>query len=126
MPLSPALLRRMSIAFLFLVEFESDRPGNKRSAFFAGADPLGFEGFQLRPGLLSVADSVVCAKWYLLAARKQKFLAALHEVLLIESPGVHEILQHDHNHVSGDISDGQSLRQTARLARERQMVSGFR
>src|SRR5258708_7240975 len=110
MPLSPALLRRMSIAFLFLVEFESDRPGNKRSAFFAGADALGFEGFQLRPGLLSVTDSVVCAKWYLLAAGKQEFLAALHEILLVEGPGVHEILQHNHDHVPRDIIDGQSFR----------------
>ena len=100
----------MSVVFLFLVEFESNRPGNKRSAFFAGSNTLGFEGFELGAGLLAVADRVVGAERYLLAAGKQKFLAALHEILLVEGPGVHEILQHNHNHVPGDISDGQSFR----------------
>src|SRR5260370_729667 len=100
----------MPVRLRLFAELKSNRLGHKGTTRLAGADALGFEGFQLRPGLLSVTDSVVCAKWYLLAAGKQEFLAALHEILLVEGPGVHEILQHNHDHVPRDIIDGQSFR----------------
>ena len=113
----------MSVVFQFLVEFESNRPGNKRPAFLAGSNTLGFETFELGASLLPITDGVVGAEWYLLAARKQKFLAALHQVLLIESPRVHEILQHDHDHVLGNVADSDGLGQAAGLPIGQQISS---
>src|SRR6266851_4353193 len=91
-------------------ELKSNWPRYKGSALFAGSNTLGFESFELGAGLLAIADRVIGAEWYLLAAGKQEFLAALHEILLVEGPGVHEILQHNHDHVAGDIVDGQTFR----------------
>src|SRR5260370_16431555 len=107
----------MSVVFLFLVEFESNRPGNKRSTFFAGANPLWFQGFELDTSLFAITNRVISAERNLLPSRKQKFLAALHQVLLIEGPRVHEILQHNHNHVPEDTSDAQRSSKTAPLPR---------
>jgi len=60
--LTRELQQRMSVVFLFLFEFESDRPGNKRSTFFAGEHSLGFSSFELGAGLLAIADRVVGAE----------------------------------------------------------------
>ena len=71
-----------------------------------GPPALRFQGFKLSSRLLAIAQSVVSAERDLLAARKQKFLAALHQVLLVERPWIHEVLEHDHEHVLSQIADG--------------------
>src|SRR5258708_19795379 len=95
MSLTRELQQCMSVVFLFLVEFKSNRPGNKRSAFFAGSNTLGFEGFELAAGLLAVADRVVGAERYLLAAGKPKFLAPLLEIPLVQGPRPTATLPHN-------------------------------
>src|SRR6266403_1354609 len=116
----------MLVGLRLFAELQSTRPRRKGLTFFAGSNTLGFEGFELGAGLLAVADRVVDAERYLLAAGKQKILAALHEILLIEGPGVHEVLKHNHDHVFGNIANSKALGQAARLARQRQLISGFR
>src|SRR5258708_11415779 len=76
---------------------------------------LRFHRLQLSASLFAIADRIVGAERNLLASRQEKFLAAFHEVLLIESPGVHEILQHDHQDVLGDIADGEAFGNSAGL-----------
>jgi len=61
-------------------------------------------------------------EWELLPPRQQKLLAALQEVLLIKRPRIHEVLQHDHDHVLGDIADGEALGQATSLAGEGQLL----
>jgi hypothetical protein len=51
---------------------------------------------------------IVSAEGNLLAARKENFLAAFHQILLVERPRVHEVLQHDHDHVPGHIAHRQA------------------
>src|SRR5260370_28800261 len=91
-------------------ERKNNRPWYEGLAFFAGSNARGFESFEVGAGLLPIADGVVRAEGYLLAAGKQKFLAALHQILLIEGPRVHEILQHNHNHTIRNVSDLEALR----------------
>ena len=59
------------------------------------------------------------------AAGQQKLLAALHQILLVERPGVHEVLQHDHEHVLRDVADGQALGQAAGLAGDGKLFRGL-
>src|SRR6266852_1199393 len=108
--LTSYLQRCMSVVFLFLVKPESDWAGHERSTFFAGKRSLGFRSFELGAGLFAIADGVIGAERYLLAAGKQEFFAALHQIFLVEGPGVHEILQPNHDHVPRDIVDGQTFR----------------
>src|SRR5258708_19280164 len=82
--LTRELQQRMSVVFQFLVEFESNRPGNKRPAFLAGSNTLAFETFELGASLLPITDGVVDTEWYLLPPRNHTFLPALHHLLLIE------------------------------------------
>src|SRR6516162_6918176 len=99
----------MPVRLRLFADLKSNRPRYKSSAFFAGSDTLGFESFELGAGLFAIADSVIGAERHLLAAGKQEFLAALHEILLVERPRVHEVLQHNHDHVAADILDGQTF-----------------
>src|SRR5260221_5819579 len=94
-------------------------------SFLTGANTFGFKGLELRASLLAIANGVEGAEWYLLASGQQEFLTALHEILLIERPWIHEILQHDHEHVPGDVLDGQTLRKPAGLAGERHLADRF-
>src|ERR1039458_6448370 len=64
---------------------------------------------ELSTRLFAIPDGVIGAERNLLATGQQEFLAALHQVLLVESPGIHEVLQHDHDHVLRDIPDGKVL-----------------
>jgi hypothetical protein len=41
---------------------------------------------------------------------------------LVERPGIHEVLRHDHQHVIGEVSDRHGVRKTARLAGQRQLI----
>src|SRR5216683_5661876 len=123
MSLTRELQQRMSAVFLFLVEFESNRTGNKRPAFFAGANPLRFQGFELDTSLFAITNRVKSAERNLLPSRKEELLAALHEVLLIESPRIHEILQHDHEHVLCDFPDGKGFGDSAGPTRHSELLS---
>src|SRR5229473_479374 len=123
--LTSYLQRCMSVVFLFLVKPESDWAGHERSTFFAGKHSLGFRSFELGAGLFAIADGVIGAERYLLAAGKQEFFAALHQIFLVEGPGVHEILEHDHEHVLCDVADRKTLRQAAGLARKGKLVEGL-
>src|SRR6266704_2060801 len=76
-----------------LMEVERDGPRLIFAAIGTGTAALGLGCFQLRPGLLAVADGVVSAEWNLLSAGQEEFLAAFHQVLLVEGPRVHEILE---------------------------------
>jgi hypothetical protein len=86
------------------------------------APPFRLHGVELPTSLLAVADRIVGAEWDLLAARQEKLLATFHEVLLIERPRIHEILKHDHDHVPGDLVDGQPIRKLAGLTRNRDLT----
>src|ERR1035437_3185522 len=84
-----------------------------------------FHRVQLSTSLFAIADRIVRAERNLLAARKQEFLTALHQILLVERPGVHEVLQHDHQHVLRDIADGKALGQAAGLAGDGKLFRRF-
>src|SRR5205085_9838492 len=56
---------------------------------------------KLFSGLLTVANTIVRTEGNLPAVRQEDFLTTLHQVLLIKCPGVHEVLQHDHEDVLG-------------------------
>src|ERR1039458_5797259 len=60
-------------------------------AISASLFALWFHGIQLRSRLFAITDRVVRAKGDLFAAGEQKLLAALHQVLLVEGPGIHEV-----------------------------------
>ncbi len=115
----------MSIVFLLLVKLESDWAGNELSPLFAGEHSLGFHRFELRTSLLAVTDRVVRAEWYLFAAWKQELLATLHQIFLVEGPRVHEILQHDHDHVIRNVAHLKPLWRAARFAGQLQLVNGL-
>src|SRR5262249_36150547 len=68
-----------------------------------GTPAISFTMYELFAGLFPVAECVVGAERDLVAARQQKPLTALHEVFLVEGPGIHEVLQHDHEHAPGDV-----------------------
>src|SRR5215471_4034816 len=97
-------------------EVKTNRLGLVTPAFNAGAASFRFHCLELYPGLLPVSYGVVSAKWNLLVTRKQKFLAAFHQVLLVEGPWIHKVLQHDHDHVTGDIANREAFRNPAGLA----------
>jgi hypothetical protein len=78
----------------------------ERPALGTRAPALRFHRFKLLPRLLTIAQRIVCAEWDLLATGQEEFFAALHQVLLIERPGIHKVLQHDHDHVVGKRADG--------------------
>src|SRR5260370_41458412 len=99
-----------------MIEVERDWPRLISPSLSAGAPAFWLRCFQLRSGLLPVANRVVGAEWNLLASWQQEFLAALHQVLLIECPRIHEILEHDHDHVLRNVSDSQTFGNSARLA----------
>ncbi len=40
-----------------------------------------------------------------MAAGQEELLAALHQVLLVEGPWIHEVLHHDHEHAVGQRSE---------------------
>src|SRR5258708_2343440 len=80
---------------------------------------------KLRPRLLAVSDAVVGAEWNLFAARQQELLAALHHILLIERPRVHEVLQHDHEHPIRDCANVKSLGELTRRARGQEIAGRF-
>src|ERR1035437_428951 len=84
-----------------------------------------FHRVQLSTSLFAIADRIVRAERNLLAARKQEFLAALHQVLLVERPRIHEVLQHDHKHVLRDVADGKALGQAAGLAGDGKLLRRF-
>src|SRR5579859_6975048 len=104
---------------------EAHRPWFIRTAFSACATTFRFHRLKLLSCLLPITNGVVGTEWNLLAARKQELLAAFHQVLLIKCPGIHEILQHDHDHVLSDVTDSQALGNAACLAGERELLSRF-
>src|SRR5215831_8624530 len=87
-------------------EAERHRPWFEPLSVGPRPTPLSFQGFKLGSCLLTITKGVVSAEWDLFTAGKEKFFAALHQVLLIECPWIHEVLEHDHEHVLGQISDG--------------------
>src|SRR5260370_22045382 len=115
----------MSAVFLFLVKLESDWAGNELSTLFAGEHSLGFHCFELRTSLLAVTDRVVRAEWYLFAAWNQEFIATLHQIFLVEVPSVHEILQHDHDHVIRNVPPLRPLCHAACFAEQLQLVNAL-
>src|SRR5260370_27084013 len=68
---------------------------------------------QLLARLLAISQCVVCAERDLLSAGQQELLAAFHQVLLVERPWCHEILQHDHDHATRKPADRQAVRYSA-------------
>src|ERR1039457_2742787 len=88
---------------------ECDGTGLESAAFRLRAPPFRLHRLQLSASLFTIADGIVSTERNLLASRQEKFLTALHEVLLIKSPRVHEILQHDHQHVLCDITDSKAF-----------------
>jgi hypothetical protein len=64
-----------------------------------GTIACSLTGFKLLASLLTVANAIVCTKGNLLAVGQQNLFTAFHQVLLIKCPGIHEVLQHDHEDV---------------------------
>src|SRR5260370_3173975 len=104
---------------------ECDGTGLEPAAFRSRPPTLGLHCLQLSASLFAIADGIVGAKRNLFASRQEKFLAALHEVLLIEGPRVHEILQHDHQDVLRDVPDGKAFWNSAGLTRHSELLSRF-
>src|SRR5260370_35793134 len=105
---------------------EDERARVVSATFAPGAPPLGLHRIELGSRLFPIPHRVVGAEWNLLAARQQKLLAAFHEILLVEGPRAHEILERDHDHALGDVANGQAVGEYARLARERALLNRFR
>src|SRR5579859_5302961 len=96
-----------------LLEIEADRLRYKGDARAAGSVVRPLARFELHARLLTVAKRIVGAERNLLTIRQKEFLAALHQVLLIEGPGIHEVLQHDHEDIAGKgakVQASQSIR----------------
>src|SRR5260370_24011067 len=74
-----------------VLDVEDNRLRFIASSIAARLFPFGFHGLQLRACLFPVANRVVGAERDLLAARQQKLFTALHQVLLVEGPRVHEV-----------------------------------
>src|SRR5713101_940388 len=102
-----------------------DGTGLESAAFRLRAPALGLHRLQLSTSLFTIADGIVGTERNLFASRQEKFLAALHEVLLIESPRIHEILQHDHQHVPCDFPDCEAFGNSAGLTRHCKLLSRF-
>src|SRR5262249_49663177 len=83
------------------LEIERDWPWLILRAGRARAPTFRLHSFKLDACLLAISKRVVGAKGDLLAAWEQEFLTALHQILLVERPGIHEVLQHNHQHVVG-------------------------
>lgn len=58
---------------------------------------------QLIARLFAVPDIVVSAEGDLFTVRQQDYLAALHDILLVERPGIEEILERDHENMVRDF-----------------------
>jgi hypothetical protein len=86
---------------------------------------FGHRRLELRSGLFAIPDRVIRAEWNLFSAGQQELLAALHQVLLIEGPWVHEILEHDHDHVLRDVADYKAFGNSAGLTGEGELVCRF-
>src|SRR5579884_1921588 len=80
---------------------ERERLRRKWHTCAPGLVALALAFLELLACLLTVTNAVIRAEGYLFAIGKQDLLAALHQVFLIEGPGVHEILQHDHEDLIG-------------------------
>src|SRR5258708_10736213 len=80
---------------------------------------------KLLPRLLTVADTVVGTERNLLAIRQEDFLTALHHVLLVKGPGVHEVLQHDHEDVLSKGAQIKPIRQATGGARKSELLRSF-
>src|SRR6516225_6125413 len=106
-------------------EIESHRPWLIACAAGTCAPTFWFHGFKLCARLLAIPKSVVRAKGDLLASREKEFFAALHQILLVERPGIHEVLQHDHEHVIGKIANGRAFGYAASLTGERKLLCRF-
>src|SRR5260370_37829847 len=91
---------------------ERDRLRRISLARAPGAIAAALAGLELLAGLLPVAERVVCAEGDLHAAREQELLAAFHQVLLVKGPGVHEVLQHDHEDLVGEGAEVEPSRVT--------------
>src|SRR5215470_10416883 len=83
---------------------EGERQWLRRARHTGAACPVArpLAGRELFAGLLAVPQRVVGAVRDLLAVRQQRGLAALHQLLLVEGPGIHEVLQHDHKDPVGE------------------------
>ena len=81
-----------------------------------------FHGLKLCARLLAISKGVVRAKRDLLTTGEKEFFAALHQILLVKRPGVHEVLQHDHEHVIGKVANGRAFGYAAGLTGERKLL----
>src|SRR5258708_7567269 len=90
------------------MESEGQRLRDKGHTLSLSLVTLALTLLQLHPGLFAVPDVVISTEWDLFAIGEQDFLAALHQVLLVEGPGIHEILQHDHEDIFGEGTQVQS------------------
>lgn len=90
-----------------------DRFRQKFDAISLRAGTGAIAGYKLGARLLAISDRVVRTKRNLETAGQEEFFAALHHVLLIERPWIHEVLQHDHEHPIRKRGYIQSFRQPA-------------
>src|SRR5262249_32454348 len=103
-------------------KIEHNRLGLVEPAFASRTPPLWLHCVELLACLFAIAHHIVRTERNLLAAGQQKLLAAFHEVLLIKGIGIHEILQHDHDHVLGNAADRDVVGKLACLTGDRQLL----
>src|SRR5215471_21324920 len=91
-------------------EREVQRLRRVRHTHALGLITAALARLKLLAGLFAITNTVICTERDLLAIWEQDFLAAFHHVLLVKRPGIHEILQHDHENVSDKSLKVQSTR----------------
>src|SRR5258708_11100385 len=96
-----------------------------RGAVKASTIARSFACCKLLSCLLAIADAVVRAKRNLLPVGQENFLTALHQVLLVKGPGVHEVLQHDHEDMLGKGAHIKPICQATCGTRKRELLGGF-